>query len=70
MQPADGTGVIPPTGDGKRTHTLHLSGMFVGNMPVLVRAQLSMDDTSGVVLKMAVRSTSKETSQLVAECIH
>jgi coatomer protein complex subunit gamma len=70
MQPADGTGTVP-AGDGpKRTHTLHLSGMFVGNTPVLVRAQLQMDDASGVVLKMAVRSQRQEISQLVAECIH
>ena len=72
MQPADGTGVVAPAGDtAKRTHTLHLSGMFVGQVPVLVRAQLTMDDnTAGsVVLKMAVRSQSKETSQLVADCI-
>ena len=73
MQPADGTGVVAPAGDSgpKRTHTLHLSGMFVGQVPVLVRAQLTMDDnTAGsVVLKMAVRSQSKDTSQLVADCI-
>jgi coatomer protein complex subunit gamma len=66
MQPADGTGVVPT---GARTHTVHLSGIFVGNVPVLVRAQLNMDDVSGVVLKMAVRSESKDISQLVAECI-
>jgi len=71
MQPADGTGVIPSADGPKRTHTLHLSGVFVGNVPVLVRAQLQMDDaSSGVVLKMAVRSQSKDISTLVAECIH
>ena len=73
MQPADGTGAVAAAGDSgpKRTHTLHLSGMFVGQVPVLVRAQLTMDDNAAgsVVLKMAVRSQSKETSQLVAECI-
>jgi len=69
MQPADGTGAIP-TGEGsKRTHTLHLSGIFLGNIPVLVRAQLQMDDASGVVLQIAVRSQSKEISQLVCNCI-
>ena len=73
MQPADGTGVVASASDSgpKRTHTLHLSGMFVGQVPVLVRAQLTMEEGSAgsVVLKMAVRSQSKETSQLVAECI-
>ena len=43
--------------------------MFVGNVAVLVRAQLNKEDPSGVVLKMAVRSASKEVSQLVSECI-
>ena len=44
-------------------------GVFVGNIPVLVRAQLNKEDPSGVVLKMAVRSSVKEVSQLVSECI-
>jgi hypothetical protein len=44
-------------------------GIFVGNIPVFVRAQLNKEDPSGVVLKMAVRSSVKEVSQLVSECI-
>jgi len=70
MQAVDGTNTIP-TGDGpKRSHTLHMSGTFVGGMAVLARAQLQMDDgTGGVVLKIAVRSENKDVSQLVAECI-
>ena len=48
---------------------IYFVGVFVGNIPVLVRAQLNKDDASGVVLKMAVRSSSKEVSQLVSECI-
>jgi hypothetical protein len=47
-----------------------LGGVFVGNVPVLVRAGLQLDDAgTGVVLKMAVRSQSKDISQLVADCI-
>lgn len=70
MQAVDGTATIP-TGDGpKRSHTLHMCGVFVGNVSVLARAQLQMDEGSGsVVLKIAVRSESKDISQLVAECI-
>lgn len=71
MQAVDGTAVVAPDFmSSKKPHVLHLSGVFIGNVPVLVRAQLQMDDTSGVVLKMAVRSQSKEISQLVAECIN
>jgi coatomer protein complex subunit gamma len=70
MQPADGTNVIPSGPDGaRRSHTLHLSGVFVGNVTVLVRAQLQMDESGGVVLKLAVRSEDAEVSQVVAGCI-
>ena len=69
MQPADGTGVIA-TGEGsKRQHSLHLSGVFVGNVMILARVKLQMDDASGVILKIAVRSPDKETSQLICNCI-
>lgn len=70
MAPMDGTGSVPAgTTEARKPHILHLSGIFNGTIPVLVRAQLQMDDASGVVLKMAVRSQSKAVSQLVAESI-
>ncbi len=76
MQPVDGTGAVTASAatDAKKPHVLHLSGVFVGNVPVLVRAQLQLEEAgngsiSGVVLKMAVRSQNKDVSQLVAECI-
>lgn len=68
MQAVDGTETLNAS-EQKRSHTLHLSGAFIGNIAVLVRAQLQLDDASGVVLKMAVRSQSKEVSTLVADCI-
>lgn len=70
MQAVDGTGNVPSDVISlKKPHMLHLSGIFIGNLSVLVRAQLQSDDTAGVVLKLAVRSPSTEVSQLVAECI-
>jgi coatomer subunit gamma len=70
MQAVDGTSTVASDGGSKRSHTLHLCGVFVGNIPVLVRAQLQMDDSStGVVLKMAVRSPVASLNRLVAECI-
>ena len=69
MQPCDNTGVIAANDMSKKSHTLHMSGMFIGNITVLVRAQLQLDEASGVILKMAVRSESQEISTLVAECI-
>ena len=70
MQPVDGTGTVP-TGDGsKRTHTLHLSGVFAGGVQVLARAQLQMDDqVAGVVLKIAVRSPNRDICELVCSSI-
>lgn len=69
MQPCDNTGSINANDASKKSHTLHLSGKFIGNITVLVRAQLQLDDVNGVVLKMAVRSESQSISSLVAECI-
>ncbi len=70
MQAVDGTNVVSQETIGARKpHVLHMSGVFVGNIPVLVRAQLQLDDATGVVLKLAVRSQSQDISQLVAECI-
>lgn len=70
MQAVDGTNVVSAETIGARKpHVLHMSGVFVGNIPVLVRAQLQLDESTGVVLKLAVRSQSKEISQMVAECI-
>lgn len=71
MQPVDSTQTVPPdVVASRKPHVLHLSGVFLGNHPVLARAQIQLDDSNGVILKMAVRSKNKEISQLVAECIH
>lgn len=70
MMPVDGTATIPPDVlASRKPHVLHLSGIFLGNCPVLARAQLQFDESSGVVLKMAVRCKDKDVSQIVAECI-
>ena len=68
MQAADGTGEIP-TGSGKRTHTLHLSGVFIGSVPVLARAQLQSDESAGVILKIAVRSANESINELVCSSV-
>lgn len=67
MQPCDGTAAVGKA--GATTHNLHLSGVFVGNKQVLVRAQLQLDQQAGMVLKIAVRSEDLELSQMVADCI-
>jgi coatomer protein complex subunit gamma len=73
MQPVDGTATVTPDlGTGKRSHVLHLSGIFIGNVPVLARAQIQMDSEAGagVVLKIAIRSESKDISEIVSGCIN
>ena len=69
MQAVDGTGTLPAGDAAKRTHTLHLSGKFVGGIEVLARAQIQSDEASGAILKLAVRSADPTVSQLVSECI-
>uniref|UniRef100_A0A6U1MSQ3 Coatomer subunit gamma n=1 Tax=Fibrocapsa japonica TaxID=94617 RepID=A0A6U1MSQ3_9STRA len=71
MQACDGTASIKPPAQGAppTSHQLHLSGVFVGNIPVLVRCLLQMDPSAGCVLKIAVRSDDPSTSQTVANCI-
>lgn len=66
MQTCDGTGSVS---SGKREHALHLCGIFVGNVPVLVRAQLNVDPQAGCILKIAVRSDQPDISRVVADCI-
>mmetsp|Transcript_33255 Transcript_33255/g.80443 ORF Transcript_33255/g.80443 Transcript_33255/m.80443 type:complete len:961 (+) Transcript_33255:117-2999(+) len=70
MQPCDGTGNMKPGEGGKKPHMLHLSGVFVGGMEVLARAQVAAQgDASGVLLKIAVRSDDPTVSRMVADCI-
>lgn len=66
MQPCDGTAVVKP---GGKPHMLHLSGVFVTGQKVLSRAQIALQQTGGVVLKIAVRSDDAAVSRLVADCI-
>ena len=70
MHPNDGTNVVKNVAGGK-PHMLHLSGVFVGSVPVMVRAQLTMsaEGAGGVVLKIAVRSEDAAISRQVADCI-
>jgi len=72
MLPVDGTGTISTSDESskKGIHTIHLSGIFIGNVQVLVRAMLQLDEKVGVVLKIGVRSNDETISRLVADCIN
>ena len=51
------------------SHTLALSGIFVGGQKCLVRCRMVFDHSSGVTMEMSVRSEDPEISQAVAEII-
>ena len=68
MQPCDGTGTVKASTSNK-PHMLHLSGVFIGGISTLARAQLVMQGDSGVVLKIAVRSEDENVPAMVANCI-
>lgn len=54
--------------DRATTHTLLLSGTFVGGVPVLVRCRMAAD-TTGVTLEVGVRSNSMAVSELIANAV-
>jgi coatomer protein complex subunit gamma len=68
MQPVDGTGTVKANNGGK-PHMLHLSGVFMGGHSTFARAQLMMQGSSGVILKIAVRSDDENVPRMVANCI-
>ena len=69
MQPVDGTGTLKANAAGNKPHMLHLSGVFIGGHSTYARAQLAMNASSGVVLKIAVRSDDANVPRMVADCI-
>ncbi|KAF8095878.1 hypothetical protein N665_0320s0007 [Sinapis alba] len=63
MQPCEGTETVP---SNARSHTCLLSGVYIGNVKVLVRAQFGMDSSKDIAMKLAVRAEDVS----VAEAIH
>ncbi|KAI3957525.1 hypothetical protein MKX01_001884 [Papaver californicum] len=63
MQPCEGTEVVP---SNSRSHTCLLSGVFIGNVRVLVRLSFGIEGPKQVAMKLAVRSED----QAVCEAIH
>ncbi|KAL1215745.1 Coatomer subunit gamma [Cardamine amara subsp. amara] len=63
MQPCEGTETIP---SNARSHTCLLSGVYIGNVKVLVRAQFGMDSSKDIAMKLTARADDLS----VAEAIH
>jgi coatomer protein complex subunit gamma len=68
MLACENTGTI--TKDRATTHTLLLSGIFSGGIPVLARCRMAFAPSTGVTMELAVRSKSSEISLKIANAIH
>ncbi|ONL95695.1 Coatomer subunit gamma [Zea mays] len=66
MQPCEGTEVVPKNA---RSHTCLLSGVFIGNMKVLVRLSFGLSGPNEVAMKLAVRSDDPEVSDKIHEIV-
>ncbi|KAL8168169.1 hypothetical protein V2J09_009669 [Rumex salicifolius] len=66
MQPCEGTEVVPTN---SRSHTCLLSGVYIGNVKVLVRLQLGLDSNREVAMKLAVRSDDEAVSDAIHEIV-
>uniref|UniRef100_A0A803LP50 Coatomer subunit gamma n=1 Tax=Chenopodium quinoa TaxID=63459 RepID=A0A803LP50_CHEQI len=66
MQPCEGTDVVP---SNSRSHTCLLSGVFIGNVKVLVRLQFGLDSNREVAMKLAVRSEDDAVSDTIHEIV-
>ncbi|XP_031392812.1 coatomer subunit gamma [Punica granatum] len=66
MQPCEGTEVVP---SNSRSHTCLLSGVFIGNVRVLVRLSFGIDGEKEVAMKLAVRSDDESVSDAIHEIV-
>ncbi|XP_020572866.1 coatomer subunit gamma-2 [Phalaenopsis equestris] len=66
MQPCEGTEVVP---NNARSHTCLLSGVFIGNVKVLVRLSFGIDGPKQVAMKLAVRSEDEAISDAIHEIV-
>ncbi|KAI8027574.1 Coatomer subunit gamma-2 [Camellia lanceoleosa] len=66
MQPCEGTEVVP---NNSRSHTCLLSGVFMGNVKVLVRLSFVIDGPKEVAMKFAVRSEDESVSDAIHEIV-
>ncbi|XP_050363027.1 coatomer subunit gamma [Argentina anserina] len=66
MQPCEGTEVIP---SNSRSHTCLLSGVYIGNVKVLVRLSFGIDSSKEVAMKLVVRSEDVTVSDAIHEIV-
>lgn len=61
-----GTEVVP---NNSRSHTCLLSGVFIGNVKVLVRLQFGIDSSKDIAMKLSVRSEDENVSDMIHEIV-
>ncbi|PIN22115.1 Vesicle coat complex COPI, gamma subunit [Handroanthus impetiginosus] len=66
MQPCEGTEVVS---NNSRSHTCLLSGVYIGNVKVLVRLSFGIDGAKEVAMKLAVRSEDETVSDAIHEIV-
>ncbi|XP_076897530.1 coatomer subunit gamma-2-like [Bidens hawaiensis] len=66
MQPCEGTEVVAAN---SRSHTCLLSGVYIGNVKVLVRLSFGVDSAKEVAMKLAVRSEDDAVSDAIHELV-
>ncbi|KAL3722526.1 hypothetical protein ACJRO7_034838 [Eucalyptus globulus] len=66
MQPCEGTEAVP---SNSRSHTCLLSGVFIGNVKVLVRLSFGISGQNEVAMKLAVRSEDETVSTTIHEIV-
>ncbi|GFQ00970.1 coatomer subunit gamma-2 [Phtheirospermum japonicum] len=66
MQPCEGTEVVP---SNSRSHVCLLSGVYIGNVKVLVRLSFGIDGAKEVAMKLAVRSEDENVSDAIHEIV-
>lgn len=52
-----------------RSHACLLSGIFIGNVKVLVRLSFGVDESKQVAMKLAVRSEDPNISERIHEIV-
>lgn len=66
MKPCEGTEVVP---NNARSHTCLLSGLFLGDVKVLVRLSFGISGPKQVAMKLAVRSEDAATSDKIHDIV-
>jgi coatomer subunit gamma len=51
------------------THSLLMSGVFIGGVKVCVKCRMALEAGGGVTLEVSVRSSDSDISQLIADSV-